>query len=157
MLDKIENITFSFIPHTFLLLLFFLHEKSLPQIHVPIPAEPNGRKIIKSEQVDLLLDLMNTQKLYLNPDLNLADVADHMRMSRHHLSELLSQGVLKNFYDFVNEYRIEHAKDLMSSEVINAYSLSGIARESGFNNYVSFYRVFKRTVGLTPSKFMENK
>ncbi len=153
-LDQIENIVFSFIPHAFLILLFFLHERPLPQLNTQTSIESNGRKEIDDDMVEKLIQLMQNEELYLNPDLGLVDVSARMELTRHHLSELLSRGLQKSFYDFVNEYRVEHAKKLMSSEIINTYSLSGIARESGFNNYVSFYRVFKRTVGITPSKFM---
>ncbi len=155
-LDQIENIAFSLIPHVFLILLFFLHEKPLPQLNTPSKVEPLAKSGIKADQVEKLMELMQNEKLYLDPDLSLTDVATRMELTRHHLSELLSKGLQKNFYDFVNEYRVEYAKKLMSSDIINAYSLSGIARESGFNNYVSFYRVFKRTVGMTPSKFMKS-
>lgn len=111
-------------------------------------------KEVNRADVDQLLALMQQEKLYLNPDLNLADVAERMQMTRHHVSDLMSQGVNKSFYDFVNEYRILHAKMLMKSDAIHTYSLEGVAQESGFNNYVSFYRVFKRFTGVTPSKYI---
>lgn len=155
--DQIQNTILSFIPHSFLILLFFLHDKRLPQLSSQTTdAKSNGQKNINSDHVVQLIELIKSQKLYLNPDLSLNEVASQMGLSRHNLSDLLSNGLQTNFYDFVNKYRIEYAKSLMTSEMINAYSLSGIARESGFNSYVSFYRVFKRMTGMTPSKFINS-
>lgn len=156
-IDQVENIVFSFIPHIFLILLFFLHEKPLPQLTMLTSAETDETFKIKAELVQKLQEVMQKEELYLDPDLSLADVATRMALTRNHLSALLSKGLRKKFYDFVNEYRVEHAKRLMSSDMIHAFSLSGIARESGFNSYVSFYRVFKRVVGVSPSNFIKNQ
>ncbi|MEP5614184.1 MAG: helix-turn-helix domain-containing protein [Cyclobacteriaceae bacterium] len=152
-LDQAENVVLSFIPIVFLFLLFFLPEKPFPSLEENSTFEgevmefdPTVRKQLEK--------LMQREKLYLHPDLNLGDLAKRMHLTRHGLSELLSRGFQKNFYDFVNEYRIVHARELMDSEMIKTFSLSGIARESGFNSYVSFYRVFKRIMQQTPSAYL---
>ncbi|MEP1780929.1 helix-turn-helix domain-containing protein [Reichenbachiella sp.] len=156
LLDKSENVVLAFIPYVFLFLLFFLPEKPFPALDKSSAADSN-EKGYDPLQIEQLAELMQRKKLYLNADLSLADVANQLNISRHALSNLLSQGVQKNFYDFVNEYRIAHAIQLMDSDMLKTFSLSGIARESGFNNYVSFFRVFKRLTELTPSAYIKEK
>ena len=155
-LDQFGNIVLSFIPFVFLFLLFFLPKKPFPDATNNSYPEGNGKEVDLIHMGELT-KLMEQEKIYLNSDLNLSGVADRMKLSRHDLSNILNQGFQKSFYDFVNEYRIAHARKLMDSDIIKTLSLSGIARESGFNSYVSFYRVFKRLNEQTPSDYLKNR
>lgn len=152
-LDQMESIALSLIPYVFTFLLFCLPTNPFPEITDSHPKR-EVEQSIDNEQKTALTNLMIDQQIFLNPDLSLEDVATTMNISRHQLSNLLSKGLHKNFYDFVNEHRINHACKLMRSEMIQTYSLSGIAHESGFSNYVSFYRVFKRTMKQSPSDYL---
>lgn len=155
MLDRFTIIVLSLIPCIFLFLLFFLPERPFPSLTTGSGIDSKNGEF-SNEDRERLVQLMKEEKLYLDSDLNLSQVAGVMEISRHDLSALLKLGFQKNFYDLVNEYRIGHAKTLMKSELIKKFSLSGIARESGFNNYVSFYRVFKRFTNQTPSEYLQN-
>lgn len=157
MVDQSENIILTLIPYVFIFLIFFLPEKPFPKVNTTVVKESKEKNHFGPEAITRLEQLMNSERLYLNPDLTLSDVAARLELSRHKLSALLSQGLGKSFYDFVNEYRVEEAKALMDSEMIKTFSLSGIARESGFNNYVSFYRVFKRFTRQSPSDYLKKK
>ncbi|MEP1096042.1 MAG: helix-turn-helix domain-containing protein [Cyclobacteriaceae bacterium] len=152
-LDQIGNVVLSLFPVVFLFLLFFLPDQPFPSPIQESPSE-NRTKVFDPILKDQLLKLMEREQLYLLPDLSLSQVAEIMELSRHNLSNLLSQGFQKSFYDFVNDYRVTYAKKLMDSDMIKTFSLSGIARESGFNSYVSFYRVFKRIEKQTPSQYL---
>jgi AraC-like DNA-binding protein len=63
-----------------------------------------------------------------------------------------------SFYDYINQYRIEEAKNKLSSSISNnlSYSISDIAYQCGFNNRVSFYKAFKKITRTTPTEFIDN-
>ncbi len=61
-------------------------------------------------QQQQLIQLMGTDKLYLNPQLKLETLAEKLAIPEKAISSLLNQFVGKNFNDFINEYRVEEAK-----------------------------------------------
>lgn len=99
---------------------------------------------------------METDKLYLNQQLKLADFAASLSLSPHQLSQVLNDGFGLSFYDFVNSHRVTAAKRLLHAETHQHFSLNAIAEETGFNSYVSFYRVFKKHAGKTPSAWQKS-
>jgi AraC-like DNA-binding protein len=113
---------------------------------------------LKTEEAELyhqrLMQLMTEKKLYLEPKLTLNALADELGISVNHLSQLINQYQGKNFYDFVNEYRIEEFKARVSSPRNKHLSILAIALDSGFNSKSSFNSVFKKHTGITPSQFM---
>ncbi|MEM7551481.1 MAG: helix-turn-helix domain-containing protein [Bacteroidota bacterium] len=96
---------------------------------------------------------LKANKLYLNQELRLKDLAEELEMRPHHLSELLNQHMSITFFDLINRYRVEEAKNQMLSNP--HYTLLQIAFESGFNNKTSFVNAFKRFEGMTPSDYMK--
>ncbi|MFN7116596.1 MAG: helix-turn-helix domain-containing protein [Saprospiraceae bacterium] len=102
-----------------------------------------------------LQQLMETQQPYLNSQLNIEALARQLHISRHHLSQVLNEGLQKTYHDFVNEYRIEAAKQLLHNPQKQHYSIAAIAFEAGFNSLSSFNQVFKKHCQLTPSEFRQ--
>lgn len=102
-----------------------------------------------------LLELMNNGKPYLDPKLNLSALADDLDISVNHLSQVINQYEEKNFFDFVNSYRVEEFKKRALDPANSNYSILAIALDSGFNSKSSFNQVFKKLTGKTPSQFME--
>jgi AraC-like DNA-binding protein len=100
-----------------------------------------------------LLQLMEVNKLHLNPQLKLEILAEKLDVPEKSISSLLNQFVGKNFNDFVNEYRVEEAKKKLSDPAWNYLSISGIAFECGFNSLSTFQRAFKQFTGLTPGQY----
>lgn len=99
--------------------------------------------------------LMHTKKLYLNHELRLDDIAELLDISRHHASQVINENFGASFYDFINAYRIEEAKNKLATGFENSSeSISDIAYQCGFNNRVSFYKAFKKVTGTTPTEFM---
>ncbi len=97
--------------------------------------------------------LMQEQKCYLDNELTLAKLAAQLQVAPHHLSQVLSEQRHQNFYEFVNRYRIEHAKQLLASNDPQFGNILDIAFQVGFNNKTSFNEAFKRFTKLTPSQF----
>ena len=72
----------------------------------------------------------------------------------NHLSQIINQYEEKNFYDFVNSYRVEEFITLAKKDIDKNFNLLGLAYESGFNSKSSFNQVFKKITGKTPSEFL---
>lgn len=98
-----------------------------------------------------LLKLVEAEKIYLQRDLKLKDVADKLGTSVHHLSQVLNERIGMSFPDFVNKLRIEEAQRLLAAG--DDSKIESIALDTGFNNKVSFNKAFKKFTGLTPSQF----
>jgi AraC-like DNA-binding protein len=82
-------------------------------------------------------------------------MADDLAISRHKLSHVINSGQKKNFYKFINHFRVEEAKTMLADPSFDHYSVLGIAMECGFNAKTSFNRIFKEETGLTPTEFKQ--
>ncbi|MFZ4928894.1 helix-turn-helix domain-containing protein [Chryseobacterium sp. Mn2064] len=161
-----------FINTVFLLVIYFVGYYSLKQkeiypleekqreelisINDNTDSEEIKKKLISDEELSKiktsLENLMNTQKPYLDSELNLIKLAEMLAVSTHHLSYVINTGFGKNFFQYVNEFRVEYAQKLLK-ETHNKLSILGIAYESGFNSKTSFNTTFKKVTGKTPSEF----
>jgi putative transcriptional regulator, araC family len=101
-----------------------------------------------------LLQLMQTEKPYLEPKLSLAQLAEILGVLPNHLSQIINQYEAKNFYDFVNSYRVEEFIALAKKDTDKNFNLLGLAFEASFNSKSSFNQVFKKFKGKTPSEFL---
>jgi len=106
--------------------------------------------------IEKVIQYMIDKKPYLDAELTLSGLAKDLSMSRSQLSQLINDGMGENFYDFVNKYRVEEVKRLMTTPETKNYSLLGIALEAGFKSKSTFNLIFKRFTGLTPSEYKKN-
>ncbi len=103
----------------------------------------------------MLLQYMEEEKPYLNGKLSLKEVAEKMNISTNHLSQVINENLEKNFFDFINGYRVNLAKEKMSDPLNKKYTILSLAYDCGFNSKSSFNAIFKRYEGLTPSEFFD--
>jgi len=96
---------------------------------------------------------IESSKTYLNPDLTLSQLATETNMSSHLLSQVINEQFNLNFFDFVNQYRVEEFKKRLGDPNYIHFSILGIAFDCGFNSKSAFNRVFKKITGLTPSQY----
>ncbi|MEY8760693.1 helix-turn-helix domain-containing protein [Chryseobacterium tongliaoense] len=131
--------------------------EELISINEDSDTEEVKRKLISDEELlrikAELEKLMESEEPYLDSELNLIKLSELLSVSTHHLSYVINSGFQKNFFQFVNEYRIQHAKHLLKDNNSNKLSILGIAYESGFNSKTSFNTTFKKLTGKTPSEF----
>ena len=100
-----------------------------------------------------LLTLMSSDQLYTDSTLTLQKLAIELNISTHHLSEIINTQLNQNFFDFVNQYRVNKVIEDMKSEKKEHLTLLGIALDSGFNSKSSFNTIFKKHTGITPSAY----
>jgi YesN/AraC family two-component response regulator len=93
-------------------------------------------------------------RAHLSDDLSLRAISDRFHVSYSHLSVLFKQVSAKNFSEFVNDCRMERARELLSGHELN---VDEIARQVGFSDTGYFIRRFKVAFGLTPGEFKLKK
>ncbi len=99
--------------------------------------------------------LMESRKLYLNPELSLAEVSEALGIARHHLTQALNTVTGKNFYTFINELRVKRFMEAVVDPKNKDYTFLAIAYDCGFNSKSTFNSVFKRITGFTPSEYLK--
>lgn len=119
----------------------------------PADALPNSvdRTIMKKIE-----QLMNEKKLYINPNLSLDMLALELGLDRRHISGAINACAKKNFFAYLNEYRVKEAVRIMSDADNKDLTIEAIAFDSGFNDRRTFHRVFKLFTGLTPGNFRDS-
>lgn len=95
---------------------------------------------------------MRSEKPYLDPELKLVGLSDRLNIPSNHLSQVINEQLNLSFFDFINKYRVDEAKDILKDRSSND-TLLKIAFDVGFNNKVSFNNYFKKLTGITPSQF----
>lgn len=96
------------------------------------------------------------QQPYLNPHLTLPKLAEDLGMSIHTLSKVINDGYDKNFFDFINSYRIVAFQRMARSEQYHNLTLPAIAQAAGFNSKTAFNRAFKKMTGVTPREYLRS-
>ncbi len=104
-----------------------------------------------------LIRLMEDDKVYLDQELNLASLAEKLGISSSYLSQIINQYEAKNFFDFVNSYRVEAFKSKIFDPACSHLNLLGMAFESGFKSKSTFNLAFKKLTGMTPTAFKKSQ
>ncbi len=116
---------------------------------------------LTADKHDVLLNKIQTlvikEELFLDSELTLQKVSDLLSVNKSYLSQVVNQEFGCGFTDFINDYRIRKAKELLEDPQNSQIKLLGIAMDSGFNNTTSFTRVFKKYMGVTPSEYRKSK
>ncbi|OJJ21460.1 hypothetical protein BKI52_13000 [marine bacterium AO1-C] len=120
-----------------------------------IPKEEEQKEEEKLAQI--LENAMIKDKLFLNPTLSLKEVSDILEVNQRSLSQAINQHFQKSFREVINEYRIEEVKTKLNDENLKKQSILGIAMDCGFNSEASFYRIFKKSTGMSPSKYKDQQ
>lgn len=112
------------------------------------PISEDRKKQIKKA----ILTYFDKEEPFLNAGLNMSMLSEYLGIPKHHLTEVLNSEIGKNFFSFVNEYRIEAVKKLLVDKG-DIYSIEYIGFECGFNSKSSFFTVFKKITGQTPMQY----
>lgn len=104
--------------------------------------------------VERLQQYMELQKPFTKHELTLADLSTQLGISSEYLSNTINGRLGKNFFEFINAYRIAEFKRICVQADHRKYTLSAIASECGFNSRATFNRVFKNSEGISPSEYL---
>ncbi|WP_413701922.1 helix-turn-helix domain-containing protein [Psychromonas sp. KJ10-10] len=129
------------------------------------PAIPKREKYERSgltqERSQLLLkrleEYTKNERPYLDANLTVDKLANQSHIPRHYLTQIFSEQLNKNFYLYINEYRVNKVKRLLNEPENNNMTLLEIAYESGFNSKSTFNSIFKKVTKMTPSQYKKNK
>ncbi len=93
---------------------------------------------------------------FKDSNITISSLASQLSINNNYLSKAIRINGYTNFNHYINTIRINHAKNLLSSEDMHKLTLLYIYTESGFTSQTTFNRVFKQIEGITPSEFMKN-
>jgi AraC-like DNA-binding protein len=127
----------------------------------PESEEKYKKSSLETGQLTLIFEkvkqVLLDQQLYLKNDLTLTHLSAAVGIPRHQLSQAINSCYSGNFFDLINDYRVEAFKQFASMPDKKHLSLLGIAQEAGFNSKASFYSVFKKKTGMTPAEYLETQ
>lgn len=113
----------------------------------------------KDESSTLFLKLTNVikeKKIYLDPTLTLLSLSDEVGATTHEVSFCINNEIGENFSTFIGKFRVNEAKQLLSKNDKNNFSIQQIALQSGFSSKSTFNRIFKKIISKTPSQFLKS-
>jgi len=172
MLTKVENDNYSY--GSVILIASFIYfiaynlilnpDRIFSTINQSSPIQPDENKYQSStleekeiENIGMnLSSVMEKEKPFLNEELRLPDLADIIDVSPHQLSQVINQSFNQNFYNFINQHRVQEVQKRLSDPKYDHVTILGIALDTGFNSNASFYRVFKQHTGQTPSQYLKS-
>lgn len=108
-----------------------------------------------AKYIRLIENHMTEAKPYLDRELTIYDLSDQLDIPRHFISEVINEHMGKNFYNLVNDYRVDEVKQRLEDPRYRHLTILAIAYDSGFNSKSSFNTIFKEKTGMTPSEYIK--
>ena len=126
--------------------IFFTHKRT----------DENSNDIIQKQESREIIEKFKENEFYLNADISLQELAKELGIAKYKLSKIIKDEGYDNFYVFINHFRIQKSKILLS-EMLDNHVIESVVTESGFKSRSTFYRVFKESTGLTPKEYMQQR
>jgi len=146
-------------------LMLFINPKIVTRSEQPIDQNINDSSKYKNSGLteDMLTtlkielhELLKRKKVHLDNTITLEKLSKELNTDRYSLSQVINQEFGKNFYEFINDYRVAETIEIINnSDKIK--SVNDLIYESGFNNRVSFYKAFKKRKNMTPMEYIKSK
>lgn len=133
--------------------VFSLNSGSLKTNPVKNEQLTNQNGLSYKNEAAALEKIMTNKMPYLEPVLTIHDLAELIGMPSHQLSKVIHKEFGKNFYEYINHYRIESFKEMILAEKYKSFTILAVAYECGFNSKSAFNRIFKETTGITPREY----
>lgn len=146
-------LSFSFVFYLIVLLFIFKSNKTVSFFQ---EKEKYKNKDIDQEIIEKIEQGLKTivnKELFLQPNITLEKTARELNITKHILSQYLNDNLGKSFATYINEFRIEKAKEFLNTK--NQYTIESIGYESGFNSKSTFFSTFKKLTGQTPSEYQK--
>ncbi len=107
----------------------------------------------KEKYLAKIVGYVKREKPYTSAELTLAELADNVNIPAHYVSQVINEKLGVNFLDFINGHRVKAAQAMLTDSKWSHYTIISIAYEAGFNSKSTFYAVFKKQTGMTPSAY----
>jgi AraC-like DNA-binding protein len=114
-----------------------------------------NEKYIRSGLKQKLISFVEENKPYLDRDLGIQELSQMTTIPRHYITQVLNETYKRNFFTFINEYRVKVVIERLSDPKYNNYTILAIAFDAGFNSKTTFNSIFKNQTGYTPSEFRQ--
>jgi AraC-like DNA-binding protein len=140
-----------------LYLTIFYHLNGAKFENSRLSIKPEKKKIPTTNAVvwvEKLEQVIQDKKLYQDPNLKINDLAKHINITSHQLSQLLNDNLGKSFSTYINEYRIREACQLINSN--GHLTFEAIGYEVGYNSKSTFYAAFRKVTATTPALYKES-
>ena len=114
-------------------------------------------KVDEQEFADIVARMkayVEEKRCYTNPELKMSDLAEVLGLSSSKLSQVFSLYLKENYYEFINQYRLEEFKRLIDEGEYKKYTLTALSEKCGFKKS-SFFSTFRRVEGMTPTEYMK--
>jgi AraC-like DNA-binding protein len=115
--------------------------------------------MVEIKDTDILLEkiryALHEEQVFLNKGITIVDFAKKIDVSPKLLSTLINRKFETNFNELINNYRVDYAKDLLEKNILERYSIEGLANMAGFNSRITFFNVFKKKEGVSPSEYLK--
>jgi AraC-like DNA-binding protein len=131
---------------------YLVAQQEIPAARKAAPVPPPLEMV--EETLPLLTRAMESDRLYLDPDLNLASLSLHTGLPQKTISLVLNQHLRKSFNEFVNGYRVEAFKQKLQEPAQDNMTILGMALDAGFNSQATFQRAFRNSTGMSPREYM---
>jgi AraC-like DNA-binding protein len=142
-------------PIVYSLAIYFLSYKAFQLKATEIDGDAfkeNDNTLLFNKISKIIID----DKLYLESDLSLSKLSKLIGQSTQKTSSVINQYAKRNFNDFINYYRIQDAKKILSNIGSEKFTISSIAFDTGFSSLSSFNSAFKKFEGITPSMYRKS-
>lgn len=147
----------NYITLLFLAGLVWIHIRQ-PSAAVDDKAMASLRGESQAEIIDMSIQIqtfMDSEKPYLNPQLTLDRFAEQLHISPRQVSTVVNRCFQQNFQEYINRYRVEEAKRLLSNPCSSQSTIQEVARQAGFNSKATFNRFFKSLTSTSPSLYRQ--
>ena len=133
-----------------------LEEAPTPETGQEKYARRNIDISVQNDYLNMLEKYMEDEKPYLDENISIRELSVKTGIPHHHLSIVINSMLGKNFYTFINEYRVKEAEIILNDPDNVDASIISIAFRAGFNSKSAFNSVFKKITGKTPSQYRES-
>lgn len=130
-----------------------IFDDSNPSDNTSTHTEKSSPETTNNQLTSRIIEVMTNDALYLNSDLTIHQLSKKVNSNSKTISQILNTEFKQNFVSFINSYRIDHAKKILSMKTHEHYTIEAIGEESGFNSKSAFNRAFKKYTNSTPSQY----
>lgn len=121
------------------------------------PEKPRFTEEQAAELIEKLQHHMLEERSYLNPELTLGELSAQINLAKHELTDLLNIHIGKNFFSYVNEFRLKAVIRRLENPDFDHLTIIAIANDCGFNSKSTFNSLFKQYTGHTPSEYKRHQ